>query len=400
MDMRIALSGIGGYGEGYVAELLSASEKHEVKLIAGIEPYPEHCRNLDELKQAGIPIYPSLDAFFNTEHADLMVISSPIHLHATQTCFSLVHKSNVLCEKPLCAVIQDALWMAETQQKTGLIVGIGYQWSFSAAIQALKQDIMKGIFGRPKRLKTLILWPRLASYYKRNSWAGRIKSDDDKWVLDSPANNAMAHYLHNALYVLGDIPQASAQPVSVQAELYRANPIENYDTAFLRVMTERDVEILFYGSHAVPENINPTFCFEFEQATVEFPANNGENIIAQFKDGSVRKYGNPNTPGEEWKKLWQTIEAIRTGKPVLCGIEAATAQTVCINGAQGSTEVISIPQEYIRRDRSGEADSLTWVEGLPEAIQKSYSQGCLPSEMKAYPWSKAGKPVDLGKYTP
>jgi len=240
----------------------------------------------------------------------------------------------------------------------------------------------------------------MASYYKRNRWAGRIKSDNGEWVLDSPANNAMAHYLHNALYVLGDKAETSAQPISVQAELYRANPIENYDTAFLRVRTDQDAEILFYGSHAVPENMNPAFYYEFEQATVEYSTNNGNNIIAHFKDGSNINYGDPNAPGEEWKKLWQTVESIQTGKPVLCGIKAATAQTLCINGAQESAETIAIPREYIRVDKLGKADSLTWVVGMQEAILESYNQGCLPSEIKAYPWSKAGKTVDLRNYLP
>ena len=100
----------------------------------------------------------------------------------------------------------------------------------------------------------------MASYYNRNDWAGRIKSDSGEWVLDSPANNAMAHYLHNALYVLGETPTTSARPISVQAELYRANPIENYDAAVLRVMTDKNVEVLFYGAHTVPDEAHPTFC--------------------------------------------------------------------------------------------------------------------------------------------
>ena len=39
------------------------------------------------------------------------------------------------------------------------IVAIGYQWSFSDAIQKLKADVIAGIFGKPRRLKTLVLWP-------------------------------------------------------------------------------------------------------------------------------------------------------------------------------------------------------------------------------------------------
>ena len=187
MDTRITLVGLGGYGEGYIQELLGASVNREIRLVAGIDPAPERCRSLPDLHQAGIPIYPSLQDFLKQEHADLIVLASPIHMHATQTCLSLAYDSHVLCEKPVCAVIQDAHRMAEAEQRAGKSVAVGYQWSFTSAIQNLKRDIMSGIFGAPKRLKTSVLWPRLASYYQRNRWAGRIKSDSREWVLDSPA---------------------------------------------------------------------------------------------------------------------------------------------------------------------------------------------------------------------
>jgi predicted dehydrogenase len=398
MDIRIALVGIGGYGEGYAQELLRASALRGVHLVAGIDPAPERCRILPEFSLAGIPIFPQIQDFFAQDCPDLVVLSSPIHMHALHTCLALAHGAYVLCEKPLCAVIQDGRWMAEAERQASKFVAIGYQWSFTPAIQSLKRDILLGDFGRPKRMKTRILWPRNASYYQRNRWAGRIKSDSGDWVLDSPANNAMAHYLHNALYVLGDTPTTSARPISVQAELYRANPIENYDAVALRVVTEGNVEILFYGAHAVPDEAHPVFCFEFESATVEYTAYSQQGIIARFNDGRMRLYGDPNAPGAEWEKLWQTVDSIRTGEPVACGIEAASAHTLCINGAQESTEITSIPPEGVRRESRGEADSLTWVVGLQGAFINSYTQSCLPAEAGTFPWSRAGKVIDLHQY--
>ena len=130
------------------------------------------------------------------------------------------------------------------------MVAIGYQWSFSPAIQRLKGDIAAGVFGAPKRLKTIVLWPRDETYYSRNRWAGKQRDEAGNPIFDSPVSNACAHYLHNMLYVLGDAVDRSAIPSRVSAELYRAHPIENYDTAALRCWTDRGVEILFIVSHA------------------------------------------------------------------------------------------------------------------------------------------------------
>ena len=66
-------------------------------------------------------------------------------------------------------------------------------------------------FGRPRRFSTLCCWPRDLAYYRRNTWAGRLRDPDTGgWVLDSPANNAMAHFLHNLLYLAGERPDRSA----------------------------------------------------------------------------------------------------------------------------------------------------------------------------------------------
>jgi len=398
MDIRIALVGMGGYGQGYAKELLQASPDRCVRLVAGIDPAPERCRLLPDFYRAAIPIFPNLQDFFAQDRADLVVLSSPIHMHASQTCLALAHGANVLCEKPICAVIQDARQMAEAERQSGKFVAIGYQFSVTSAIHELKRDILRGDFGQPKRLKTRILWPRMASYYHRNRWAGRIKSDSGEWVLDSPANNAMAHYLHNALYVLGKTPATSARPISVQAELYRANPIENYDATALRVVTEGNVEVLFYAAHTIPDEAHPVFCYEFEAATVEYTAYSECSLIARFNNGSVRTYGDPTAPGAEWQKLWNCVDAIRSDKPVACGIEAASAHTRCINGAQESTEITTIPPEGVRQEPRGEADTLTWVVGLQETFLQSYTQGCLPADLGTFPWARAGKVVDLTQY--
>lgn len=90
--------------------------------------------------------------------------------------------------------------MIEASRKTGYSVSIGYQWAYSTAIQSLKTDIMNGVFGKAVRLKTLVLWPRNKKYYAR-SWAGKVKDEEGRWVLDSVAANATAHYLQNMFFL-------------------------------------------------------------------------------------------------------------------------------------------------------------------------------------------------------
>mgnify|MGYP001596271408 CR=1 FL=1 len=395
--VTIVLAGIGGYGDTYLGELLAAPPERNVQIAGAVDPQPERSPHLDEVRRRGIPLFPDLASFYAQAAADLTVISAPIHLHCPLTCLALSRGSSVLCEKPLCATVQEAAEMAEAEEKAGRFVAIGYQWSFSPAIQALKRDVMAGEFGRPVRLKTVLIWPRKKSYYNRSPWAGAMKSSDGRWVLDSPVNNATAHYLHNMFYILGDARDTSARLAEVRAELYRANPIENYDTAALRCRTESGAEILFYSTHAVSSAVGPLFRYEFEKGVIQYGPDHSEPIVARLHDGRIREYGDPN--GDVFNKLWHSVESVRGGAPLACGIRAALPHTLCMNGAQDSVKAIAaFPAELVKVEEDPSGDSLTWVEGLQETFIQCYDEGILPAEHGVLKWARAGRTVSLRRY--
>jgi predicted dehydrogenase len=390
----VALVGAGGFGQYYANELLH-NHQDRIQLVGIVDPFAASSPHFNELQSRHIPLYDNLSDFFKHHTAALICISSPIQFHASQTILALEHGASVLCEKPLCATIQDARRMAQAEAQASGFVAIGYQWSFSTAIQSLKTDILSGRLGTPLRLKSRVFWPRTNAYYSRNKWAGRIRLDDGSWVLDSPAGNAAAHYLHNMLYILGPTRETSATVKSVQAELYRANPIENYDTGILRCITGNDVEILFYTTHASRQNVNPIFDYEFEKAVVRFDQNSEEDIIAYFHDGRQKNYGNPFAAG--MGKIWQCVEAVHTEQPIVCGIQAATPHTLCINGAQESAVIVDFP-ESLRRTAELAGDTLTYIEGLEDLLTRCYESSLLPSESGLADWAAAGRVVDLRDY--
>jgi predicted dehydrogenase len=393
--VSIVLAGLGGYGEVYLAALLEQRNDARFRLVAGVDPAPRNCARLAELHARGVPIYRSLQQFYRCGRADLAVLSSPIHRHCSQTCLALSQASHVLCEKPAAATVQDVDRMIRARDRAGRQVAIGYQWSFSMPIQRLKRDILAGHFGAPRRLKSLCLWPRDEVYYHRNNWAGRLRDARGAWVLDSPVHNAMAHDLHNMLYLLGPRVDASAQPVDIVAELYRANAIENFDTAALRVHTDSGAELFFYGSHAIAEDSGPDFCFEFERASVTYTTGQSP-IRARLSDGTHRDYGGPNDEPQV-TKLWTCLTSISEGTTVPCGLEAARSQTVCANGAQDSAGApTNFPCELLHV-KGAPPQRLVWVAGLAEALRQCYARGLLPSEA-GLSWARPGQRIDLRAY--
>lgn len=394
MQTKVALVGIGGYGNWYVNELLKNAAQHGIQFAAGIDPAPERCSRYNDLKEAGIPIFPDLETFYQSETADLVIICAPIHLHRPLSILALSKGSNVLCEKPIGATLEDAQAMMEAEQKYGRFIAIGYQWSYTDAILALKRDLLAGRFGKPLRFKSMVLWPRSHAYYHRNNWAGRIRSVDGVWVLDSPVNNAAAHYLHNMLFLLGKSLELSARPDSLQAELYRANRIENYDTASMRVMTEENIPLLFTTAHPIQHDCGPLAHYELEDAVIEYPSET-EEFIVRFRNGQVERYGSPTVTSAN--KIWQAAEAVHTGNPVVCSIRTALPHMMCVLGAQ-EAGVKDFPQEMVKLQEKEDGDRLTWVEGLEDALVKSYKQDQMPSEMGEYAWAEASPKIDLHKY--
>jgi predicted dehydrogenase len=381
--VRIALAGLGGYGETYLREVLDQPADDDVVLVGGIDPAPERCGRIEDLRKRGVPLFASLDDFYSSGgEADLVIISSPIHCHRSQTELALANGASVLCEKPLCATIQDAHAMLEAEKAADGFVAIGYQWSYSTAIQALKADIMSGALGRPLEAKTLACWPRSASYYGRNRWAGALKSDDGEWVLDSPVNNAVAHYLHNMFYVLGETRD-------------RANRITNYDTGILRTRTVSGVDVLFVASHAVPAGIGPLTRLRFEAADVYTNAEWGRTFYARFRDGRVKDYG--TTEDGVARKIWECVDAVRSGSTPACGIVAAMSQTLCMNGAQESAgSVVAVPDDQVVTVE-GE-DPISTIRGMLALAVQCYEHGLLPSELGSVGWTQPGRPIDLADY--
>ncbi len=391
MPVKIAQVGLSGYGDFYLNQLLSSAADHDARLVGGIDPYSERSSWLAELQQAGVPTFPSLEGFYQRDTADLVIIATPIQHHAPLTCLALAHGSNVLCEKPLAGSLADAQKMLAAEKASGKFVAIGYQWSFSDPIQALKRDILAGRFGQPKKFKTLVLWPRHRPYYQRNDWAGRIKSNEGAWVLDSPVNNAAAHYLHNMLYLLGPAIDRSSAPHSLEVELYRANPIENYDAAALRIVTEAKTRLHFLTAHSVEQEIGPWSHFEFEDAVVEYPLGDQEFQV-QFHNGKTESYGAPEATSAN--KLWHSVEAVRTGRPLACGILTALPHLTCVVAAQ-QAPITTFPDHQIKVKEDGGRE-LIWAEGLGDNFMLCYQTGQMPSKTQV-DWSMPATTVDLSR---
>ncbi|KAB8131042.1 Gfo/Idh/MocA family oxidoreductase [Gracilibacillus oryzae] len=389
--VSVVLVGIAGYGNIYAREFFIDNNVNAY-LTGVVDLYPENSRYYQDIMDHNIPVYSDLEDFYQEHSADLAIISTPIHLHKQQACLAMENGSHVLCEKPATANREHLQEMIDTRDRMNKLLAIGFNWSFTDSIQQLKEDILSGLYGRPIRMKGLVLWPRNADYYNRSSWAGKKLSSDGELILDSVANNATAHFLHHLLYLTGDSLEQSAEIDQLSAELYRANPIETFDTCAVHLLTKNNVEMVYLASHAVANEHRPEYTLEFEHATITYrPTIESSDIVAKFKDGKEKIYKDPEK--DHLAKFGFIINTILAGSnTVLCGPEAASAHVNAIYGMHQSVkDVPHFPKKWITVN---EEKKLRIVEGLEETLTQCYEQFCLPSDL-GVEWSQSGSIVKL-----
>ena len=370
--LTVLLVGAGGYGAGYVRELLENGAPHALKLVGVADPYAAASPQFDALKASGTPLFDTVEQFYEQNTADLAVIVTPIQFHARQVIACLNHGSHVLCEKPAAATPEDVQRMIAARDETGRMLAIGYQWCYDEAMLCLKADVEAGLLGRPVALKSIVLWPRPISYYQRGlGWAGKKYDRSGAPIFDSVASNATAHYLENMLWLTGEGWQGvDIEDMAVRT--LRANDIETFDTIVMDATLENGAKLLFVASHAVgaAEKQEPAFIYEFENATVRFGGIGevGKNITAVFRDGTVKDYG-PTSLGGVATKLCRVAAIIRGEKlPLPCPVEAALKHTramAMIRERQSEAE--AFPKDAVRVD-----DGLVWVPSLHDRLVKCY----------------------------
>jgi predicted dehydrogenase len=365
--VKVLVVAINGYGHFYLKTLLEETDCDNAVLVGVVDPEADRSKYYEAFKEFGIPVCSRMNDFYlSGGKADLAVISSPPHFHVPQSILALHHGTNVLCEKPTGAVLSEAESLIEKRNKSGKFVMIGYQWSYSEGIQALKKDILSGRFGKPVRMKSLCLWPRDFAYFERNNWAYRKADTEGNIVNDNLFNNAMSHFIHNMFFLFGNEPETSADAEDIEAQIARAYPVETYDTGIVRAFTRSGVELLFFGSHVSEKKVDPCFRIDFEKGFVELKSG-ADKITGKTLDNNEFSYPSPDSD-HQFKKLFVAIENVKNPGKIICSPDAALPHARLVNEVDRlCSEVKVFPENIIKK-----TSERIFVEKLDDLLLAGY----------------------------
>ena len=319
--VNVVLVGVGGFGTIYARAFLAEGTARGAKLVGCVDPHAARVECYAQLSAAGVPFFASLEQALAVCRVELVVLATPIQFHTRDALLALARGACVLLEKPVAGSWRDAWEIRQAAHAAQRWVAVGFQWSFAEATQRCKADILAGAWGHPLFARGRVLWPRPQSYYQRNSWAGRVRSADGVAINDNPVSNATAHFLHHILFLLGASADRSADVAEVTGRVWRAYPIETFDSAALRLVTRDGVRIDYAVSHAVRESAGPSIEMVFDRGTIVYE-DADRKLVGRYRDGSLVTYGDPDEGGHA-AKLWQCVACLQNGSLPRLQIEGA-----------------------------------------------------------------------------
>lgn len=246
---------MGGFAGAHHRAIAQLEERGHARLVCTCDPNPGAFTVEQRDWRLGareVRVFTDYRAMLDAchEQLDLVIVPTPIQLHAEMHAAATARGLPVYMEKPPTLDYAELDRMIAADTRARRLSAVGFNFIIERQRLALKERLLAGDFGAVRGATLTAMWPRPASYFSRNSWAGRLIVDG-RIVVDSCFGNAMAHFVHNLLFWTGGPELFSwAQIVAVRAELYRAHAIEGADTFFVETDCTNGVTSRFALSHA------------------------------------------------------------------------------------------------------------------------------------------------------
>jgi len=282
---RVAVAGIGGFAATHHSALRELESEKLIQVVATCDPRE---RELGDWKEqfdfAGrnVRIFDNFTAMLDAQEFDWIIIATPIALHASMHAACVERGLPCYLEKPPTLDPVELEKMIEVDSRATRETLVGFNYVYEPERLQLKERLLRGEFGALRQVSVRGGWRRSLAYYGRNNWAGKLRKDGTL-LLDSCLGNAMAHYVHSALFFAGTERLDSwGMCRQIEAQLFRANAIEGADTVFLRGELNDSIEIRLALTHASESQSLMEEILVCEHAVIRL--NRREKITIEFGD--------------------------------------------------------------------------------------------------------------------
>ncbi len=386
---RVALVGLHGHARVHLANVRRLEALGSCRLVAVADPVPPDAAELDP----AVGAFTDLDTLLASTEVDVVVLCTPIHTHAALAETAMRAGADVLLEKPPAPTMAEFDRIQRVCAETGRSCQIGFQSLGSAAVAALATAVADGALGEVTLIAARGSWIRTQQYYQRSRWAGRRELDGIP-VMDGALTNPFAHAVATALRVDGS--DRAQDVLSVEPDLFHANPIESDDTSAVRVRTRRGSTLLVAVSLGARTHTDPeivvrgtlaTAILSYTTDTIRVDPAPGVEAVPQ---GLAGAYGRTD--------LLANLLAHRTDPTVglLADLATTGAFSAVLESIRLAPPPAAIPAACVTWHGSGD-DRHPVVTDVEEWIERAVDRGQTFSELGA-PWTaraEFGRRIDL-----
>ncbi|MBC7782731.1 MAG: Gfo/Idh/MocA family oxidoreductase [Burkholderiales bacterium] len=393
--LKFLSTGIGGYAWSIAQHLLTADAAAEpvIRLLAMCDPAPEKFPDrVALLESRGVRTYRSFEEMIEQENAEAVWLPIPIHLHRPFAEKALARGLHVVTEKPAAGCLQDVDAMIAARDAAKRDVLVGFQDIYASQTMPAKRALLDGAIGKITHGTVHASWPRDLKYYSRNQWAGALRVKET-WVLDSPLQNAISHYVNLALFLMGDAPATSAAPTRVEAELYRVNKIENYDTCALKITLTAGSTLTVFLTHASSDLVEPVVSLYGTHGRLL--ADNNRYVLT----GEPPNVWEPD--GRKHQHMVETICSHFRGEPhagAVATLDIARIHTMITNAASEAAPITVVGGDDALELTQDRPAGMCAIRDVAKVMDRCIAQRKLPSQLGDVRWARPGGAMDLAGY--
>ena len=378
----VGLVGLHGYGASHLRELDRLAGLGQARLAACADVVAPGEEATAVLSRLGAEHFTDWRLMLGQRHdLDVLVVASPLHLHADMCRAAFERGLHVLVEKPPFVSLEDFDALSALASRKGALCQVGFQSTGSAALGRLHQVVAGSELAGPVEVVAAGQWRRPRSYWYRSRWAGR-EVLDGALVRDGAFSNPFAHAVMNCVLAAG--AGTGERVAAFAAERYRANPIEVEDTGCMRV------ELAGGRSFVVAL----TLCAEeVEPPALEVRGPGGQVVWPYETDALQFSVG-----GRSWQEhferqslLGQLVDLVagRPGAGLSCPLERSRPFVEVVELLH-SLPVREVPPEHVRWHGEG-MEAYPVLAGVGGAVHGTSRTGRLFSQLDV-PWAVPGGP--------
>lgn len=270
--MKYALIGCGRISPNHVA----AAKNNNLEMVAFVDIEEQNAIDKIsrfDLQDSGIHIYTDYHEMLEQEKPELVAIATESGKHAKIALDCLDYGCNLIIEKPIALSIADADAIIEKGKEKGVKVCACHQNRFNKSIQAIRDAIEKGRFGKLFYGTAHIRWARNHEYYDQAKWRGTWEQDGGALM------NQCIHNIDLLRWMMGDeVDTVCGMTARLNHPYIEA---EDFGSALIRFKN---------GSYGIVEG-----------TTDVYPKNLEETLYIFGEKGTVKAGGKSVNRIEEWK---------------------------------------------------------------------------------------------------